>query len=127
MGNRKLATIKINRDTFTAAITDRGWTIHSFILAMKERPFGFVSERSFRRYMEAGEMPISTFSEVVCFLRAYPDDVVADGELNKTIFVEREVFSENGPAGAQWTFANTECIYRWWTTPAKIVEEVECL
>lgn len=124
MGNRKFATIKINRDKFTAAITDRGWTIHSFVLAMKERPLGFVSERSFRRYMEAGEMPISTFSEVVCFLRAYPDDVVVDGELNKTIFVEREVFSENshGPAGAQWTFADSGCVYRWWTSPADSVE-----
>lgn len=125
MGNRKLATIKIDRDKFTAAIKDRGLTIHSFVSAMKGRPFGFVSERSFRRYMESGEMPISTFSEAVCFLLVYPDDVIAEGELNKTIFVEREVFSENGPdpVGAQWTFANAECIYRWWTTQAKSVEE----
>lgn len=122
MGNRKSPTIKIDRDKFTAAIKDRGLTIHSFVSAMRGRPFGFVSERSFRRYMEAGEMPFSTFTDVVCKLLVYPDEVIAEGELNKTIFVEREL-GLGELKGVQWTFANTAGYYRWWTMPSDNVEE----
>ena len=121
MRNRKLATIKIDRDKFTAAIKDRGLTIHSFVSAMRGRPFGFVSERSFRRYMENGEMPFSTFTDVICKLLVYPDEVVAEGELNKTIFVERGL-GLGELEGVQWTFANTPGYYRWWTSPADSVE-----
>lgn len=114
MSNRCTAKIKIDRDKLTSAITDRGWTIRSFVKACEDRPFWRLSERSFRRYMSNGALPYAVFSEVVSFLRIYPDEVIADGELNNVIFIEREIFSGSDLKGAQWKFKDSDIVYSWY-------------
>lgn len=128
MSNKEIPKIKIDSDKLIAAITNKGFSIHRFISVCNDTKLDRVSASSFRRYLKAGAFPYAIFSHVISVLRIYPEDVIADGELNSVIFVDHVHFDLSRFEGVQWTFKNTNVIYSWYTeSPEKTLTNDEAI
>lgn len=128
MRNKEIPKIKIDRDKLAAAITNKGWSIRQFISVCNDTKFDRVSDSSFRRYLKAGAFPYAIFSHVISVLKIYPEDVIADGELNSVIFVDHDRFDLSRFEGVQWTFKNSNVIYSLYTeSPQKTLTNDEAI